>query len=257
MDIKQLIADPLDTDLLNFRSQQSKIWTAIPGAIVEWFPETQTATVQVMIQLIRFIPSNTNVYNVTNVNENISVLYDVLVQFPSAGNCSLTFPLNYGDEGLLVFCCKCIDAWWYQGTLHQGVITPSAQPEMRMHDISDATFIPGIKSVPQVIPSISTTELQIRTNEMDGLHPKAYFGLNPSTYNITITTPSLVSVNAPTIDLNATALNITSPLTTIDGNIQLNGSMTSTGDIVAASISADHHTHTSAAPGSPTSPPLP
>ena len=65
MDIKQLIADPLDTDLLNFRSQQSKIWTAIPGAIVEWFPETQTATVQVMIQLIRFIPSNTNVYNVT------------------------------------------------------------------------------------------------------------------------------------------------------------------------------------------------
>lgn len=268
MDIKQLIGDPLDTDLLKFRSQQSKIWTALPGAIIEWFPETQTATVQVMVQLIRFIPDPNNVYIVTNVSENISVLYDVLVQFPSSGNCSLTFPLNYGDEGLIVFCCKCIDAWWYEGSITQGVVTPKPQPEMRMHDVSDATFIPGIKSIPQVIPSISTSELQIRTNEMNGSEPKAYVGLNPTTYDITIQTSSNVNVNASQVTTTAshvnvnasTALNVTSPITTFNGNIQLNGSMASTGDIVAQTISLEHHEHMYSpgpGPAAPCSPPIP
>lgn len=45
-------------------------------------------------------------------------------------------------------------------------------------------------------------------------------------------------------------LNITAPNITINGNIQLNGSLNATGDVVANSISLENHVHGGIYPGS-------
>ena len=230
MDIKQLVGDKIDNDLLKFHANQSNIWTAIPGAVVEWFPSTQTATIQPMVQLIRFIPDTANVYTDKVVNETIAVLYDVLVQYPSSGNCSMTYPLAKGDEGLIICCCKNIDAWWAQGSLANGELNPSPQAFMNMHDINDATFIPGIKSVPSVIPNISTTELQIKSN--DG---HAVIGLNPTNHNIHVDTTTNVTVNAAHLTINND--------TTINGKLHATDTIKSDVDCISDTISGKTHDH--------------
>lgn len=44
---------------------------------------------------------------------------------------------------------------------------------------------------------------------------------------------------------------------TINGNVQVNGGIKSTGDMIAANISQIDHVHTSTTPGTPTSAPIP
>ncbi|MEX4374460.1 hypothetical protein MY539_09275 [Haemophilus influenzae] len=64
----------------------------------------------------------------------------------------MTFPLKAGDEGIAIFSERCIDGWWQNGSA-------STPLDFRLHDLSDAMFIPGICSVPKAI---------------DGFLPKGY-----------------------------------------------------------------------------------
>ena len=89
---------------------------------------------------------------------SIAPILDVPIVFPSAGGFTITMPVAVGDEVLVMFASRCIDAWWQNG----GVINPPM--DYRMHDLSDGFAIPGPKSQPKVIPNISTNSCQIRTN---------------------------------------------------------------------------------------------
>ena len=63
------------------------------------------------------------------------------VVFPGGGGFALTFPVAAGDECLVVFASRCIDAWWQSG----GVGEPM---EPRMHDLSDGFALIGVRSQP-------------------------------------------------------------------------------------------------------------
>jgi Phage protein Gp138 N-terminal domain len=65
-----------------------------------------------------------------------------------------------------------------------------------------------------------------------------------SSAGITIVSPSAITLQAPTINLQGAVS-------------QTNGTMTAQTDVVANGISLHNHTHTSEAEGDPTSPPLP
>jgi hypothetical protein len=80
------------------------------------------------------------------------------VQFPSGGGFTLTFPVAQGDECLVVFSSRCIDAWWQSGGVQN-------QAVMRMHDLSDGFAVLGFSSVPRVIGGISATATQLRSND--------------------------------------------------------------------------------------------
>jgi hypothetical protein len=71
--------------------------------------------------------------------------------------------------------------------------------------------------------------------------PQQYVQFNSS--GITINSPSLITLIAPTIALQ--------------GAVTMSEGLTVTDDVIANGISLDTHTHTSEAPGDPTSPPLP
>jgi hypothetical protein len=125
------------------------LWTAIPGIIQSVDFSTMSCVVQPSVQEI--------VIDQNQVQKPISLplLLDVPLVFPSGGGFTITFPVVKNDEVLILFSARCIDNWWQNGGIQQS-------PEARMHDLSDAFAIPGPKSLPNVIPSISSSKFQAR-----------------------------------------------------------------------------------------------
>lgn len=154
MDRRGLLNDPVETQTLILDGRQSSIWTALPCIVTKVNSAQMTIEAQPTIQGVTYDQNNVATY------VNLPLLGDVPIVFPSAGGLYLTLPLAVGDEVLVIFASRCIDAWWQLG----GVQVPL---EMRMHDLSDGFAIPGPASQPKVIPNISTTSAQLRTQ--DGL----------------------------------------------------------------------------------------
>ncbi|EDR3673570.1 baseplate protein [Salmonella enterica subsp. arizonae serovar 40:z4,z24:] len=89
----------------------------------------------------------------------LPLLVDVPVQFPRAGGFALTYPVDPGDEGLVVFSDRCIDGWFSSGAV-------GIPPDHRQHDLSDAMFIPGISSLARVIADFRNDAIVMR--QLDG-----------------------------------------------------------------------------------------
>ncbi len=170
---------------------RAEIWTTLPCLVENYDPTENTVSCLPLIQA-RVLQQDGSYQWVT-----LPLLVDVPVVFPSGGGYTLTFPIMAGDEILVVFSSRNIDGWW--GTGQVGV-----QPILRMHDLSDGFAIPGVKSLPKVIPSISTTAVQLRSN--DG---STYIELGSAEVKIVATT---VTVNSTNATVNAsTAATVVSP----------------------------------------------
>lgn len=228
MDSRERASTTEETIRMAFQSMEAGLWTAIPGIIQSFNATAMTCVVLPAIQAKQ--------RNKEGVISNVTLpqLLDCPVVFPSGGGFSLTFPLTKGNECLVVFASRCIDAWWQQG----GVQPPM---ELRMHDLSDGFVLPGCFSQPNVLPSISTTTTQLRNK-------------TGTTY-VEIAGGGIVNVIAPT------QINLTTPLVVISGAITVNnsesvstpctitGSLSTTGDVVANGISLDNHYHGGVATG--------
>jgi hypothetical protein len=211
----------LITALVGF---QSTIWTAIPCIIQSFNPLQQTCVAQPSIQAqVRDTEGN-----FTWVN--LPLLLDVPVYFPSGGGYTLTFPVNQGDECLVVFASRCIDSWWQSGGI-------GVQADQRMHDLSDGFAFVGVKSLPNNIPNISTTGVQLRSNT--GLTSVDITG-----GTITLTAPTLVLINAPSVEFTGN-VKVDGVLTAQDGVTTTGGSFTDNGKNVGST-----HTHSGVSTGS-------
>ncbi|HHP2010270.1 TPA: Gp138 family membrane-puncturing spike protein [Klebsiella pneumoniae] len=187
-------------------SEQMRV--ALPGIIQSFDPESLTAVVQ---PAIRYIERDNDGNKST---KDYPLLVDVPVVFPRGGGCTLTFPVEAGDECLVIFADRCIDFWWQSGGIQEPV-------DGRMHDLSDAFCIVGPQSQAKKIGGISTTAAQLRTDDGSAIIELAAGG----------------------------AVTITSPQITINGPLQVNGEITSTGDQLAGGISQIGHTHGGVEPG--------
>lgn len=213
MDRRGLLNDPVETNLLILDGRQSGMWTALPCIVTKVNFSQMTIEAQPAIKGVNYDQNN----NATYVN--LPLIADVPLVFPSAGDFMITLPIAAGDEVLVVFASRCIDDWWQSSQIGMPI-------EMRMHDLSDGFAIPGPKSVPNVFPGISTTDLQIRNKAGT----------------------SFISLGA---DGN---VKITAPLTTIDGNLVVTGEVTGG----ATSIPLTTHIHPGVqSGGSDTGAPLP
>jgi hypothetical protein len=131
-------------------TRQAEIHTAMPGKIVSFDPAKMTARVQPAIQAMQRQEDG------TEKPVTIAEIHDVPVHFPGGGGHTLTFPVKAGDECMIQFAERSLDAWHDQG----GVRPPT---DKRMHDINDAVCHVGIRSqknLPQGGASASTTQLR-------------------------------------------------------------------------------------------------
>ena len=209
MDRRERAPDTLESLMVFGERLRSELWTALPGIIQSFNPAKQTCTVQPAIQA-----------QVSDINGNLTwvnlpLLVDCPVFFPSGGGVLLTFPITQGDECLVIFASRCIDAWWQNsGT--------QPQAEFRMHDLSDGMVLPGFDSVPKVAPNISTAAAQLR-NQAGNTYVEVASGgtvnINASA-SVTVTAPG-VTVNGPT---------------TINGALTVNGAITSSTSVTAPNV---------------------
>ena len=134
------------------------------------------------------------------------ILVDVPVVFPCGGGYTLTFPVQPGDEALIVFGNRCIDAWWQSGGVQQ-------QAEIRMHDLSDGFALVGPRSQPRVLPGVSTSAVQLRSD--NGL---AHIEISGT--DINAVSPSAITATAPVVTVNASSEMIfNTPLLKVSGDI--------------------------------------
>jgi hypothetical protein len=156
---------------------QANVWTALPGIIESFDADTVTCVIQPAIKAeVRASDGSTQWVA-------LPLLLDCPVVFPRGGGCTLTFPVAQGDECLVVFASRCIDAWYTAGGVQ-------VQSEFRMHDLSDGFALPGPFSQATKISGISTSAVQLRSN--DG---EAYVQLNPTSHEIDIVTPANWNTN--------------------------------------------------------------
>src|SRR6185312_4825399 len=160
----------------------AKTWTAMPGIVQSFDRVKMTCEVQPAI-LGQQRAEDGSIQNV-----QIPLLLDVPIVFPSAGGYSLTFPVQQGDEVVVVFADRCIDGWWQSGGVQ-------AQAELRMHDLSDGFAIAGIRSQPRVLSGgVSTNSCQLRTD--DGT---AFIDLSPGRIKLVATNINIEASSRATI----------------------------------------------------------
>lgn len=156
-------------------------------------------------------------------------LLDVPIVFPCAGGFAFTLPIAIGDEVLVVFASRCIDAWWQSGSKDaNGNPLPSVQAELRMHDLSDGFAIPGPQSIPNVLPNISATTCQMR--KRDG---SAY---------VELTADGKVNIVAPG-GFKVTGVAEVTGKITADAGVDVTGTVQATVEVLANGHHLTSHIH--------------
>jgi hypothetical protein len=149
---RQRHADDVETIESHLDGRQAQIHTAMPGSIVSYDATTMTATVQPALQVFQTQVDGT----IQQVN--IAPIADVPVHFPGGGGHLMTFPVQAGDECLIVFSERSIDNWFQHGGQQQ----PS---DWRMHDINDAVVHVGTRSQPNVPGNVDGNAVQLRSDD--------------------------------------------------------------------------------------------
>jgi len=240
MDRRERVDDPEVALREAFDGLRAGIWTALPGIIQSFDAAAMTCEVQPSIKVpVRQIDGSI-------VSVTMPLLVDCPVQFPSGGNCTLTFPVKPGDECLVVFASRCIDAWWQSGGVQE-------QAELRMHDLSDGFALLGFRSKPRALPAISGAATQLRSE--DG---STYIEMNPTLRKVRIVAPGGFDVVAPLSTFSA-AVTITGLLTFVGGMVgsavsgaaaTLNGVINFVGQMFSNGKRIDDtHTHSGVQPG--------
>lgn len=130
-------------------SSDNNLRVAIPGIIESFDAVEQVAIIQPAIRE-RIIDPDGNLSFV-----ELPLLLDVPIVIPHAGSFYLTFPVQQGDECLVIFADMCIDAWWANGGIQN-------QVEKRRHDLSDAFAILGCWSQPNRLSNYNQSAAQLR-----------------------------------------------------------------------------------------------
>ena len=228
-DRRERYSDPTETTRTALDAKQAEMWTALPGIVTGYNAAVATCTVQPAVR--GQVQGESGAW----AGVDLPLLVDVPVVFPRGGGFTLTYPIQSGDECLVVFSSRCIDGWWQDG----GVANA---PDSRMHDLSDGFALVGPRSqAGRLNPPAHAENVQLRSD--DG---ETYVELTPGG-EITAKAQSSITLEAPSIILKGTL----SMQSQAGGNTTatLQGSLHATEDVTASDISLASHTHKGVQPG--------
>lgn len=120
---------------------------AIPGRVEKYDAATQLVDVQPLVKDRLELATSEETLQ-------LPVITNVPLMFPGTKTWHMTFPVEAGDEVLLVFSDKSIDAWQDQG----GISDPA---DARRHHLTDAVAIPGLKNNKNAISGVATGVIEI------------------------------------------------------------------------------------------------
>ena len=214
---------------LAFDAMKAGLWASMPAIIQSFNAAAMTVVAQPAI-MGRVRDKAGKISYV-----NMPLLVDVPVHFPSGGGFSLTFPIAPGDEALIVFADRCIDAWWQNGGIQQPM-------ELRMHDLSDGFAFVGFRSQPRVLGGISSDTTQLRSDDGETFVEVAGGGIAK------VKAPTKILLDTPLVECTGVmhVINENNEATSCNfaGDIHVTA-----GDVTADGISLKHHTHPGVQPG--------
>ena len=187
-----------------------KLRVAVP-AVVQTFTPGPPPTVSVLIATNELVLTNQGgaTVNLQTQGVQLPVLTDVPIVFPRGGGFNLTFPVQPGDEVLLVFSDTSIDEWLQSGGVNNN------QVSQRRHSLSDAIAILGLSSASHSPSSYSSSECQLTSDD-------GSVAISLSSGQITVAADT-VNVNAQTANVTGTTKVVINgnSQTTIDGLVFL------------------------------------
>ena len=131
-----------------FRELMKGVCTCIPGHILAFDPTLQRAQVQTGIQVV----------TIDGATIDPPPIVDVPVLFLGGTQYAVAHQIDPGDEGLILFSQRCIDAWKQTG----GVAT---NPLARFHSAHDAVFIPGFRPLPTRISGFANDGVRLQSQD--------------------------------------------------------------------------------------------
>lgn len=200
LNFNQLQNEPSLTQVLNLFEKylaEKIINCARVGIVQEYDAINRVAKVQIANKLVTSIKTDGS-----QVMQDYAPIY-AKVLFFGYGNVGITSPIQAGTEGLLIFCDREIESWYINGGVNHLAYN-------RTHDKTDAIFISGLLSLPNMLESLQNC-LNI------------FYG------------NTNIQLDGATIVFSGDV--------TFNGNLQVNGSINATGDIVAGGISLINHVH--------------
>ena len=220
------VTSPTEAIGLQFDRMAGQIRCAMPGVVVQFYPETQTADVQPAIKMKVNLGDGVKQVQLPVINNVPMVL-----PFAQSYGLLLTLPIKEGDECLLIFGDRSIDNFAQKGGVQPTVFTASEDTTTpRSHHLSDAICIPGIISNPQAVPDYNEKNIELRDRER-----KQYISLGTAPEGITITDGTAIwNMKGGKVTLNAPAgieetsqgpikQTTTAPQTIIGSNISIDG----------------------------------
>ena len=234
---EQIPQDHGEIQRILMESFQTTIWTALPSIITLF--NDKSITVECIPTVQGMITSQDG----SRSFKTMPKLVDVPVCFPRGGGYTLSFPIVPGDECLVIFSSRCIDSWFASG----GYAPPT---DHRMHDLSDGFAIVGPFSQKTKISNISTTTAQLRSD--DGT---VFVELDKTGGIARVKAPVQVIIDAPVTTFTG-VVNIQNSANASTAS-QVNGALRATGDIIAGTVSTEHHVHSSSGGSGTGGPPVP
>lgn len=121
----------------------------------------------------------------------------------------ITYPLKAGDECILLFSDREIESWFINGNVN-------AEIYPRLHDLTDAIAIVGLRSLPNMI-SILTNALHLFYGSSDIQILENQININSTLLNIVGNTKQMGNIEAT--NLSATAAEANATFTTTDNKL--------------------------------------
>lgn len=219
-DQRERFFNELEILYMTMDSLHARIWTTLPGAIksIDWRDGSPYASVELGV-LGRITDSGQNVKFIP-----LPVIQDCPVIFPRGGGYTLTFPIKEGDRCLVLFSARSIDEF-----MTQGKAAPAH--DLRMTDLSDGFVLAGLMTQKNPLKNIATNCTQLRSD--DG---KNSVSIGDGTISVNATNEINLAVGECSLTINSKGISTNKPM-----NVQ--STITATGDITGRGISLSSHVH--------------
>jgi len=174
MNLEDVINEAIDAKLVD-------VHTAIPCEVLAVDYNKQTVDVKIVVHRIK---QDDKVFE-------YPTLFEVPIGYTQTKQYAITVPINVGDTGQLIFNERQLDNWIVYGTIKE-------PDDTRKHSLSDALFIPNFAKRQDVIPSISTAELEIRSIDNNTkIRINKNGDINADCTNFIINASGKFTINAP------------------------------------------------------------
>lgn len=174
-------------------------------------------------------PQIVDVYRMDNLKVPKPIIYDVPFVLMAGGGSFVSFPIAVGDPVLLLFSQEDIDNYRNIGVIGE----PNT---LRRFNINDAIALPCVFP-DKLLPHVDPDKLNISFGDTNITMEKSGDINITSATNVNIKSNSEVTVEAPTINVEASSINL-------NGNVRVEGSLSVKDDVSTdKGISLNSHKH--------------